>query len=162
MVKLSKTGAKQWDKTIGGDQNDDLNCLLELKPNQYVLAGSSYSGKKGDKTDTSRGQNDGWLVYLTYDTATSTLTTAATPQVQAAKPALDPNTFSVYPNPAKGTLHVQVSGNATVALMDQSGKVILSRKIDNYAAIDVSNLSNGVYYLINNATKEKQKVLITN
>jgi hypothetical protein len=37
--------------------------------------------------------------------------------------------FYIYPNPAKNVLYVQLSGNATVSLTDQSRKILFVKTI---------------------------------
>jgi hypothetical protein len=67
---------------------------------------------------------------------------------------------TVYPNPAKDILHVQTTANTSFSLIDQSGKVLFSTKIDGIGIINVSNLSAGIYYLKNNSTGVTQKVVV--
>jgi hypothetical protein len=62
IVKLSSTGAIQWDKTIGGSGDDSPTSLYVTADSGYVLAGQSFSGLSGDKTDTSRGSSDYWIL----------------------------------------------------------------------------------------------------
>lgn len=63
------------------------------------------------------------------------------------------NTLSIYPNPAQETLHISGLNwaNQGVQLSTIKGDVILARVKGN--TIDVSNLSNGIYFLnLNNQT----------
>ena len=53
---------KQWDKTFGGSNNDDLSSLQQTSDGGYILGGYSASGISGDKTEASRGNNDYWIV----------------------------------------------------------------------------------------------------
>ncbi|MBF9253004.1 T9SS type A sorting domain-containing protein [Pontibacter sp. 172403-2] len=62
MLKLSKTGAKLWDKSFGGAGDETLRSIIQAKDGGYVLAGSSDSGVSGDKTQPSQGGTDYWLV----------------------------------------------------------------------------------------------------
>ncbi len=64
IIKFSKTGKKEWDKTIGGSSYENLVGVVEIARNHFVLAGQSDSGVSGDKTDSSRGIGDYWIVYL--------------------------------------------------------------------------------------------------
>ena len=68
--------------------------------------------------------------------------------------------FIVYPNPAKDILHVQTTGNATVSLANQSGKILLTKTVNGKGEINVSQLPAGLYYLKNATTGELQKVVI--
>ncbi|RDC64221.1 T9SS type A sorting domain-containing protein [Adhaeribacter pallidiroseus] len=62
IVKSDKNGQKIWDKRFGGTGNDYLNRLIQTQDGGYLLAGSSFSGKEGDKTEASRGSRDYWIV----------------------------------------------------------------------------------------------------
>ena len=64
IVKLNRYGEIQWDKTIGGNGYDDLKGIEEIEKNHFIIVGNSTSEKNGDKTDSSRGDADYWIVYL--------------------------------------------------------------------------------------------------
>jgi len=66
----------------------------------------------------------------------------------------------VYPNPAKDILHIQVSGKASVSLINQSGKTLITTTINNKGEMNIAHLSAGLYYLKNNATGAVQKVIV--
>jgi len=68
--------------------------------------------------------------------------------------------FSLYPNPAKDILHVQTNSAASFSLINQSGKVILTTKINDSEILDVSRIAAGIYYLKNNTTGEVKKVMV--
>lgn len=64
IVKIDGFGNKQWDKTFGGSANDHLPSegLQLTRDGGYILGGSSFSGKNGDKSEMSRGTPDYWVV----------------------------------------------------------------------------------------------------
>ncbi|PSR55169.1 hypothetical protein AHMF7605_17470 [Adhaeribacter arboris] len=62
MLKINPEGNKLWDKRFGGSQQESLRSISITKDGGYVLGGSSYSGISGDKTQTSWGSSDYWLV----------------------------------------------------------------------------------------------------
>lgn len=62
IVKIDGSGNFQWDKTLGGNKGDFLNCVLQTKDGGYLLAGHSESGISGSKTESSRGFFDYWIV----------------------------------------------------------------------------------------------------
>ncbi len=64
IVKSNSFGQKLWDKRFGGSQNDYLNHLIQTQDGGYLLAGSSYSGKSGDKSEASKGNQDYWIVKV--------------------------------------------------------------------------------------------------
>ncbi|MGV3504775.1 MAG: T9SS type A sorting domain-containing protein [Adhaeribacter sp.] len=67
VVKVDSLGVKQWDKTFGGLQNDDLAALVQTPDGGYLLGGTSVSGQGGDKSQDSRGGADFWIVRLDAD-----------------------------------------------------------------------------------------------
>jgi hypothetical protein len=75
VVKLSSNGDKEWDKTFGGNRSDWLEDLQQTSDGGYILGGSSYSDKGGDKTEAIRGKcvsdrlcnSDYWVVKIDAD-----------------------------------------------------------------------------------------------
>src|SRR3712207_4513331 len=55
---------KIWDKTIGGNDYDDLVKVQHTKDGVYILGGSSQSKAGGDKSEAKKGF---WLVKLNAD-----------------------------------------------------------------------------------------------
>lgn len=70
VLKLSNTGQKLWDKTIGGRANDHLSCMA-LTPEGMLLVGSSNSDISNDKTERNKGDKpstpDYWVVNINND-----------------------------------------------------------------------------------------------
>lgn len=64
VLKLNNTGSIQWQKTIGGSENDGIASIVQTVDNGYLLTGSSSSGISGDKTEDSRGLSDFWVVRI--------------------------------------------------------------------------------------------------
>jgi len=65
LVKVNDRGNVQWDKTIGGDEDDELTSLQQTRDNGYILGGGSNSGKSGEKTEDSRNNSyDYWVVKV--------------------------------------------------------------------------------------------------
>ena len=64
VIKLDAQGAKQWERTLGGDANDALLSVQQTPDGGYLLGGYSSSSASGDKTEVSRGKWDYWLVKL--------------------------------------------------------------------------------------------------
>ncbi len=57
----------EWDKTYGGSAGDEMSCMTLTPDGGYIFAGHSVSGISGEKTDTSRGSLDIWLVRTSAD-----------------------------------------------------------------------------------------------
>ncbi|KAA9356177.1 putative Ig domain-containing protein [Larkinella humicola] len=64
VVKINADGVKQWDKTFGGDNSDDLYGLVTTADGGYVLAGYSNSNTSGDKSEDSEGRTDFWVLKI--------------------------------------------------------------------------------------------------
>ncbi|QMU30549.1 T9SS type A sorting domain-containing protein [Adhaeribacter radiodurans] len=64
IVKSDKNGKKLWDKRYGGSGEDYLNTLIQTSDGGYLLGGSSESGSSGDKSQTSRGGRDCWIIKI--------------------------------------------------------------------------------------------------
>ncbi|WP_158267430.1 PKD domain-containing protein [Adhaeribacter arboris] len=62
LVQLDAAGNKQWDKTIGGLNNDYLQVITATNDGGILLGGTSNSPLGGDKTTNSNGNSDFWLV----------------------------------------------------------------------------------------------------
>ena len=67
VVKVSSTGAKEWDKTFGGTGSDQLYSLQQTTDGGYILGGLSESGISGDKTEALKGSVDYWVVKISSE-----------------------------------------------------------------------------------------------
>jgi hypothetical protein len=65
VIKISRDGTKEWDKTFGGVGTEFLNTVIQTSDGGYLLGGSSNSEVGGDKTQEGRGESDFWLVKIT-------------------------------------------------------------------------------------------------
>ena len=61
VLKLDADGVIEWDRTYGGDGNDDLHNIIQTDDGGYILSGGSRSGVSGDKTVPVNGFSDVWL-----------------------------------------------------------------------------------------------------
>jgi len=64
VVKVSANGLKQWDKRFGGNSLELLGGIAATNDGGYVIAGSSFSGISGDKSQASQGSWDYWVVRI--------------------------------------------------------------------------------------------------
>ena len=65
IVKLNAQGATQWDRRCGGFGQDVAVACGVAPDGGYVVAGNSFSGVGGTRTQPSRGGQDYWVVKLT-------------------------------------------------------------------------------------------------
>lgn len=64
IVKLDKKGNIEWDKTIGGDGDDELFALILTSDNGYMLGGNSNSNISGSKQAGKLNGTDWWVIKL--------------------------------------------------------------------------------------------------
>ncbi|CAM2991702.1 T9SS type B sorting domain-containing protein [Flavobacterium frigoris] len=64
IIKTDISGNIMWQKTFGGSNSDWVQSIIQTTDGGYILAGSSHSGISGDKTDSSRGGGDYWIIKI--------------------------------------------------------------------------------------------------
>ncbi|QRR01412.1 T9SS type A sorting domain-containing protein [Dyadobacter sandarakinus] len=68
IIKIDKSGNKQWDKTFGGTADDVLTVAASTSDGGYIIAGNSKSGSGGDKTEPvkpgKQTPQDIWIVKI--------------------------------------------------------------------------------------------------
>lgn len=64
VIKLDAAGNIEWDRTLGGSEEDILQSIWQTSDGGYILGGHSWSGISGEKSESSRGFNDYWVVKL--------------------------------------------------------------------------------------------------
>lgn len=64
IIKLNAKGGEEWQKTIGGSEQDDLNCIVKTKDGGFVIGGSSSSDKSGEKSKNGYGALDYWVMKI--------------------------------------------------------------------------------------------------
>ncbi|MFT5765479.1 MAG: hypothetical protein ACI8X3_002916, partial [Saprospiraceae bacterium] len=62
VIKTDANGNKIWDKTYGGNGNDQIQSLEVLSDSTLIFAGFSTSGVFGDKTAPNEGLEDMWII----------------------------------------------------------------------------------------------------
>ncbi|QBZ98879.1 T9SS type A sorting domain-containing protein [Flavobacterium sangjuense] len=64
IIKLNAKGGEEWQKTIGGLRQDEINGVVRTKDGGFVLAGSSNSQASGEKITTNYGGMDYWVIKI--------------------------------------------------------------------------------------------------
>lgn len=67
VVQLSANGSKQWDKTYGGQQYDNLQSVIRTSDGGFLLGGQSQSPNGADKTEATAGGSDFWIIKVDSD-----------------------------------------------------------------------------------------------
>ncbi|MEO8149447.1 MAG: PKD domain-containing protein [Bacteroidia bacterium] len=64
ILKVDASGNILWEKRYGGSDGDFLAAVTPTTDGGYLLAGNSASGISGDKSQSSQGGSDYWLVKI--------------------------------------------------------------------------------------------------
>ena len=73
IIKTDKHGNKLWDKTLGGDYNEEgFGGIHKVNENRFLICGSSFSNSSFDKSqnpygstgNTPTNRSDFWVVYI--------------------------------------------------------------------------------------------------
>lgn len=138
-------------KTIGGSDWDQLSVTLEISDNHYLLVGDSKSNISGDKTESSRGQEDYWLVEI-----------SSTISVEE----LSDNNISVFPNPCNEQISIQFksanNSSKVINIYDTAGKLVHNLTTKNeFEILDLFELKNGLYIIevLDNNITSKCKII---
>lgn len=67
VVKIDKNGAKQWDRSYGGSEDDFLLSAHKLNNGNILLGGNSFSDKSAVKSADSYGGSDYWVLVIDVD-----------------------------------------------------------------------------------------------
>ncbi|MBL0046871.1 MAG: T9SS type A sorting domain-containing protein [Bacteroidetes bacterium] len=62
LINVNSLGVKQWDKSYGGSNYDELFEVQQCADGGFILGGWSNSGISGDKSQASIGAGDYWVV----------------------------------------------------------------------------------------------------
>lgn len=64
VIKLDVKGVIKWQKTIGGDKDDQLYVVHQTYDGNYILGGNSNSGSSDSKSKGNEKGTDFWLLKL--------------------------------------------------------------------------------------------------
>ncbi|MFL9845531.1 T9SS type A sorting domain-containing protein [Flavobacterium rhizosphaerae] len=64
IIKLNKRGDTQWQKVLGGEQDDHIAAIIQLKEGGYIAGGNSISQTSGNKTKYNKQGTDFWVIKL--------------------------------------------------------------------------------------------------
>lgn len=64
VVKTDSLGNKEWDRTFGGSDSDELSDIIQTNDGGYLLGGESESDVSGEKSEDGKGSTDMWVVKI--------------------------------------------------------------------------------------------------
>jgi hypothetical protein len=67
ILKLDAKGQQVWQKTIGGDQDDQLYVVHQTYDGNYIVGGNSNSGVSNEKSKSTANGTDFWVLKLDQD-----------------------------------------------------------------------------------------------
>lgn len=150
-VLIDTDGTIIGQKTIGGNDNDAGTNIIETPDGGYFVAGSTFSGITGEKTEASRGQSDYWVLKLEPNS------------LAFSNPIL--SGLQIYPNPTTELVNIKFSTNFS-GMITQTD--ILGKEFRSLFITDKNETSfkldgeDGVYFLTlitNSGEKESIKII---
>jgi len=122
IVKLDQWGNIYWQKTIGGNDSDELWSVKSTADGGYILGGYTTSGISGDKTNESYGGLDIWIIKLNADTPLEVEQSANISKIESF------TVLPAYPNPFNPSTNITYGldeeSNVSIAIYDISGKLL--------------------------------------
>lgn len=142
VVKLSNTGAIQWQKCLGGSNEERSYSIVQTADNGYLMVGlgNSYDGDLSAITDHNKTL---WILKLAPEVLSTT--------------GFDKNSLAVYPNPSKNQINLQFPNQVIVdkiIITDLTGKIILEQTAKT-TSVNTENLAKGMYFIQAFSGKEK-------
>lgn len=142
LIKVDQQGDLLWRECLGGSLTDGGKEIQTTPDGGFVFAGSSTSSN-GHLTN-NYGQTDYWIakgVFLNLVDITEG-TTGINPI------AIIENEMSLYPNPVKDVVFVNVKEKTSMSIIDLQGKVLFSQALNAGSnTVSVNHLASGIYLI---------------
>ncbi|MDR2205160.1 MAG: T9SS type A sorting domain-containing protein [Flavobacteriaceae bacterium] len=125
IVKLDQRGNPVWEKYFGGSRHDYLAASTATKEGGFLVAGTSFSNKSGDKLENNLGGSDVWILRLDENGSEiwqKTLGTKSNDEASAVVQAMD-ETFFVAGN-INSNKELFGSKDVFVSKLDQNGNLV--------------------------------------
>lgn len=134
VVKLDNVGIISWQKSLGGNNNDYANSVIQIADGSYVVLGLSDSNN-GDVSG-NHGGFDSWIVKL---------------DAESGLKEIDTLKLSIYPNPTSGKLiitSVYEEIGKPYSITDVLGNIVSQGIINSISVeLDITLFDSGVYYI---------------
>lgn len=191
LIKTNGSGNKVWSKSYGGSTStSSASSVQQTTDGGYIVAGTDslyniYLIKTDIDGNSGCNQSISNIIETSPITNTNNITLQKTSTLTIGNPAtqekkgLTVNTLCassdiseissntsiyLYPNPTNGRINIQIpkqfEKTKTLEVYDCLGQLLLT-KTDNFSDIDISSLSNGLYFLVlTNVEKKRQLIKI--
>lgn len=141
VAKVNASGVIQWQRSCGGNTQDESFNVAEISSGVFVVTAFSYSND-GDVSG-NHGNADGWIFRISNPTLIETSHDAD---------------FLVYPNPFTNNITVDVSSNSFIRVFNNQGQLVYNQLLVNQNnSVDLSELATGFYTIV---IKTEHKTLI--
>ncbi|MBS1939311.1 MAG: T9SS type A sorting domain-containing protein [Bacteroidetes bacterium] len=138
VVKLSNSGALQWQKCLGGTGSDQGYSIQQTSDEGYILSGWTQSNDV-DVSGNHGGVFDVWVVKLGPDQI----------GIEEAKS----DNITVCPNPVRSTLSIGFAPQTkprSVELVDATGRMVMTQTLINPIPpenLDFGGIQPGLYFV---------------
>jgi Secretion system C-terminal sorting domain len=153
IVKLSKTGAMQWEKCLGGSTTDHGNAVLQTPDSGFVAAGSALSNDS--EVSGNHGDYDFWVVKLSACRLDSAIITATGSTMHTVMPYMHYQWFfngTLISGATNPTYTATVNGTYEVNVSD-SNECVASSHAYNLTTVKTNSITeNGNIYTAPNPT----------
>ncbi len=127
LVEVDESGNKVQDQRFGGSGTEELRTVFQTNDGGLLLGGRSDSGVSGDKTQSSQGETDYWLVKVA-PTTTPLVAARETTQITELAENANLKQLQAYPNPFQeqvtASFTLPATQAATVKVYDSQGREI--------------------------------------
>lgn len=144
---ISNTGNLQWQRSLGGSNNDLGSSIRITSDGGYIMAGES-SSNNGDVSG-NHGMSDFWVVKLAPDPLTVT----------------DFNTTEIilYPNPVSSMLHIEGQENIeNIQVFNLLGQQLMEQSVNTLnTTLNMSSFSAGMYvvHIVSNHQTQTYRIV---
>jgi Secretion system C-terminal sorting domain len=136
VLKINNQGTMQWQKCLGGSNNDSGTSIAQTNDGGYIIAGYGNSND-GDATN-NYGSSDYWIVKLSAPVGMEEINESIT--------------INIFPNPAIDEFRIDNSELKIkeIELYNANGEKVFEQHLtqDNqYVAVNVVDFSPGIYFI---------------
>ncbi len=142
--------------TITANQTSATYRWLDCNASNAVVAGQTGQ----NYTLTANGS---YAVEITVGSCVDTSACVTIANVGINEYSTQNGKLSVYPNPNNGTFTLQTKSAGEYKIVNVLGQTIQTFKLNatNNFSITIENLNVGIYFIVENASNAKQKIVVT-